>query len=104
MWYNIHRGGIIMPHLFSIGKAAKLLGVSIKTVRDWDKKRFIEVISTPGGHRRIEENEINRLLNKRNESPKDHKDSAYIYCRVSTKKQADNGNLERQEERLIAYA
>ncbi|ARE85706.1 MerR family transcriptional regulator [Clostridium formicaceticum] len=50
-----------MPQLFSIGKAAKQLGVSIKTLRDWDKKGLINFTTTPGGHRRIEESEINRF-------------------------------------------
>jgi len=66
MWHNILQRWNNYATYFSIGEAAKLLGVSIKTVRVWDKKGFIEVISTPGGHRRIEEKEINRLLNKRN--------------------------------------
>lgn len=95
---------LIMSHLYSIGKAAEMLGVSIKTVREWDKKGFIKVISTPGGHRRIEDNEINRLLNRTSETLEPAKATAFIYCRVSTKKQADSGNLERQEERLLAYA
>lgn len=91
-----------MSKLYSIGEAAEKLGISIITLRRWDKKGQINTINTPGGHRRIEESEINRLLGKAER--KANKGNAYLYCRVSTKKQADNGNLDRQEDRLIAYA
>ena len=91
-----------MSKLYSIGEAAEKLGISIITLRRWDKKGQINTINTPGGHRRIEESEINRLLGKAER--KADKGNAYLYCRVSTKKQADSGNLERQEDRLIAYA
>lgn len=37
--------------LISIGKTAKLLGVSIDTLRRWDKKRKFPAIRTSSGHR-----------------------------------------------------
>jgi putative resolvase len=38
--------------LISIGKASKILGVTPKTLRVWEKNNKIDVIYTPNGHRR----------------------------------------------------
>jgi len=46
----------------SMSRAADILGVSTKTLRNWDEKRKINVVRTPGGHRRIPLKEISRLL------------------------------------------
>jgi excisionase family DNA binding protein len=47
--------------LFSIGEAAKLLSVSIDTIRRWDRLGKIRVVRTPGGTRLIPRSEIVRL-------------------------------------------
>lgn len=84
----------------SIGDVAKPLGVSIKTIRRWEKEGLITGIRTPKGHRRFPESEFERLtgqipvLKKR----------CVIYARVSSSKQETDGNLDRQKERLIEYA
>jgi len=90
-----------MSQLYSIGEASKKLGVTIKTIREWDKLGRIRTIKTPGGHRRIPKEEIDRLTG--NEGYASRK-KAVIYGRVSTSKQAENGNLERQLTRLREYA
>lgn len=41
--------------------AAKLLGVSYQTVKQWIYKKRIRSVRTPGGHHRIPESEIRRL-------------------------------------------
>ena len=46
----------------SLSRAADILGVSTKTLRNWDEKGKINVVRTPGGHRRIPIKEISRLL------------------------------------------
>jgi len=46
----------------SLSRAAELLGVTTKTLRNWDEKKKINVIRTPGGHRRVPIKEISRLL------------------------------------------
>jgi putative resolvase len=38
--------------LISIGKASKILGVTPKTLRVWEKNNKIDAIYTPNGHRR----------------------------------------------------
>jgi len=85
--------------LFSIGKIAKMLGVSIETIRRWEKKGLIKGIRTPTNYRRFPESEINRLRGKL-----PHSIRCAIYARVSSSKQESDGNLERQRLRLIEYA
>lgn len=53
----------LAQNLLSIGKAAKVLGVSIDTIRRWETKGKIKVIRTPGGTRFISLEEIERLKN-----------------------------------------
>lgn len=40
--------------LVSIGKASKIIGVTPKTLRIWEKEKKIDVIYTPNGHRRYD--------------------------------------------------
>jgi excisionase family DNA binding protein len=46
----------------SLSKAAELLGVTTKTIRNWDDKGKIRTVRTPGNHRRIPVSEVTRLL------------------------------------------
>jgi len=59
-------------------------------------------VRLPSGQRRYPVEEINRILGTG--GIKAEPDAVALYGRVSTKKQADAGNLERQVERLRAYA
>ena len=96
--------------MFSIGIAADLLGVCIKTLRRWDYKKKICSIRTLGGHRRFSIQEIHRLLEEERSlldkkpcflnSPK----VCAIYGRVSSHKQNKRGDLERQIKVLKAHA
>src|SRR3990167_8644633 len=47
--------------LLSIGKAAKLLGVSIITIRRWEIGGKIKIVRSPGGTRLVPSEEIDRL-------------------------------------------
>lgn len=42
-----------MSRLYSIGEAAELLGVSIDTLRNWEREGKVQSIRTEGGHRRF---------------------------------------------------
>lgn len=48
-------------NLYAPCKAAKMLGVTTKTLKLWEKAGKIRCVRTPGGHRRIPESEIRRL-------------------------------------------
>ena len=95
-----------MEEYLSGSKASKVLGVHQRTLYQWDAKKIIETIRTPGGKRlynvkkyleettkNIEENkeEIETIINK----------EKIIYGRVSSNNQKDD--LERQIKILKKY-
>ncbi len=49
------------PGPLTPAEAAKLLGVSYQTVKQWIYKKRIRSVRTPGGHHRIPASEIRRL-------------------------------------------
>jgi molybdopterin-binding protein len=48
--------------LFTPRESAQVLGISYPTLKQWIYKRKIRTVKTAGGHHRIPENEIDRLL------------------------------------------
>jgi len=88
-----------MEKLLTPKEASKLLGVSTKTIQRWDKQGLIKVVRTPKGRRRIPLSEIKRILSQTTNDRR-----AVIYARVSSQKQDNDGNLERQVERILKYA
>lgn len=71
-----------------------MLGISTRTIREWDANGKLTVIRSAGGHRRIPMSEIERLTGDKNDNG-----LTIAYCRVSTKKQEEN--LERQVGRVL---
>jgi len=94
--------------MYSIGIAAAILGVCVKTLRRWDKNKKIMCFRTIGGHRRFSVKEINRILNHKTRenksSQKEIDKNCAIYTRISSHKQNKRGNLDRQIELLKDYA
>lgn len=55
-----------MPvRLLSPREAAQILGVSYPTLKQWIYRRKIKTMKTPGGHHRVPQSEIDRLLPKK---------------------------------------
>ncbi len=77
-------------------EAAKILGVSVRTIQRWDKSGKIRCIRTPGGKRRVPESEIRRILGLSEERV------VVGYARVSSRSQRDD--LERQVQAIREYA
>lgn len=50
------------PKLYSVRDACKVLGISYPTLKQWIYKGKIRTAKTQGGHHRIPETEIDRLL------------------------------------------
>ena len=50
------------PRLYPVRHACKVLGVSYPALKQWIYKGKIKTVKTPGGHHRIPEAEIDRLL------------------------------------------
>lgn len=81
----------------SLSKAAKLLGVSTQTLRNWDGEGKIRTVRSVGNHRRVPQAEISRLLNEEEQNRR----VTLVYARCSTQKQKEN--LERQVGRLLEH-
>lgn len=84
--------------LLTISEAAKKLGVHPNSLRNWEKRGLLKPVRLPGGQRRYSMGELNRLLSSGQLA--NEPEVVVLYARVSTKKQADAGNLERQMNRL----
>lgn len=89
-----------------VNQAAQYLGISKGTLRHCADEGIIPCTLLPSGHRYFDEDDLNNFLNKDKEkiNKKEEKKKVYIYARVSTKKQADSGNLDRQVNRLVEHA
>ena len=83
-----------LDDLLQIGDAAKLKGVSIDTLRRWEKSGKIQAVRTEGGHRRYKVADLLKI---------DSPDTRYtvVYGRVSTREKKDD--LQRQIGVLEAY-
>ncbi|MBR8830606.1 MAG: hypothetical protein N5P05_003863 [Chroococcopsis gigantea SAG 12.99] len=83
-----------LEDLLQIGDAAKLRGVSIDTLRRWEKSGKIQTVRTEGGHRRYRVADLLKV---------DNPDLRYtvIYGRVSTPDKKDD--LSRQIGVLELY-
>src|SRR5207245_9389392 len=55
--------------LFTPHDAAQILGVSYPALKQWVYKRKLRTIKTPGGHHRIPQSEIDRLLHRAQKKP-----------------------------------
>jgi putative resolvase len=80
-------------------EAAVSLGISLKTLRRWDKTGKLRVARTAGNQRRISMAEIQHLQRQGEQAVR-----YALYARVTTGLQAQEGNLARQLERLRVSA
>lgn len=86
--------------LMSIGKFSKEIGVSISTLRTWDKTGYLKPAKVlDNGYRYYSDEQIDKYLNV--DSDIDDR-KIVLYARVSTRKQIDD--LDRQIENLKTYA
>ena len=89
-----------MSKLVSIGKASKMLGVTIQTLRNWDKEGKLKPDEiTPGGARRYDVESLKRIDRRIVTNQDDLKTIAY--ARVSSNDQKKD--LERQIQVLELY-
>ena len=51
-----------MPKLYTPRDAAQVLGISYASLKQWIYQGKLKSVQTPGGHHRIPESEIDRLL------------------------------------------
>ena len=78
--------------LLSIGKAAKLIGISVSTIRLWERQKKLKPhCRTIGNHRRYLIEDIYKIIKKSNDDNR----KTLAYCRVSSFDQKND--LERQK-------
>ena len=82
--------------MYSVGKFAKMIGVSPDTLRNWEKKKKLIPLRTEGNQRRYTIEQYNQIM-----QIKENKRISIGYCRVSAKHQKDD--LERQKQVLEMY-
>jgi excisionase family DNA binding protein len=88
-----------MDNLVSIGKAAKILGVSEITLRRWDAEGKLPSIKTEGGHRRYDISKLKPESVHKYKFVDERKTIAY--ARVSSHDQ--KSDLERQKQVLELF-
>jgi molybdopterin-binding protein len=54
-----------MQRLLAPREAANILGISYPTLKQWIYSKKIKTAKTPGGHHRVPESEIDRMIPKR---------------------------------------
>ena len=92
-----------MTKLYSIGEAAKKIGVSISTLRRWEKLGRLVPEKMPSKHRRYREDQLldSSALPPRMRREGKEKRKTIAYARVSSSDQ--KADLERQKEALGLY-
>ena len=97
---------ILKKPTYKTGEIATLLGVTTPTVIRYCKLDLIPCHKTESGHRRILATDVCAYLDKQNMLYEDSSatKSDVIYARVSTHKQAERGDLERQIEKVKLFA
>ena len=81
-----------------IRKVADMLGLSVQTIRRWEKGGKLKAIRSPGNQRLFNVDEVKRLVGMPTGS------RVVIYARVSSAEQKTDGNLQRQVDRLHTHA
>ena len=92
--------------MLTIGEAATFLGVSRTSLRRWDKLRILKAYRTPGGHRRYQLSDLNQFYSPKKLISVKNIKSKHILCyaRVSSHKQKEKGDLQRQIAKLETEA
>ena len=91
---------------YKTGEVAKMLGISIPTVIRYCEQGTIKHIKNQYWHRRIEASDFFEYLLSIGQGIDDSDQNKHdvIYARVSTHKQAERGDLERQIEMVKLFA
>ena len=58
-------GGTLVQKLLPPREAANILGISYPTLKQWIYRGKIKTAKTPGGHHRVPESEIDRMIPKK---------------------------------------
>lgn len=93
----------MVEELLKPSEVCRLLNISYVTLRKWVKEGEIRYVVSPSGRYLFPRSEVDRILKQR-EKVEQKEIRAVIYARVSSVKQRDQGDLDRQVEFLKRYA
>jgi molybdopterin-binding protein len=62
MYYSVEKLEAIVQRLLPPREAANILGISYPTLKQWIYRGKIKTAKTPGGHHRVPESEIDRMI------------------------------------------
>lgn len=92
-----------MSRLIPVREAAKTLGVSVKTLHRWHASgQLVPATRLPSGARRYTPDQLASVTFGEPSEAQLPRERAVTYARVSSAKQARDGNLDRQDQRLRA--
>lgn len=90
-----------MQEYVSPSTIKKQYQISFNSLNNWAKQGLIEYIVTPGGQKKYKYNSVVQVLGQPEKAqPTPDKKTVIIYARVSSQKQAKDGDLQRQLEKL----
>lgn len=91
---------------YFVGEASKYMGISIATLRNYDRDGIIHCVRLSRNRRALSREELICYLVERglcsSEDPDQRRDA--VYCRVSTAEQRKKGDLDRQVYWIIQHA
>ena len=91
-----------MSKLLTTKQAAEYLNVSADTLRKWNKSNKLVPLTTTGGHRRYQQEQLDEYIG----IGRSVVETSYLvatYSRVSSHEQKQKGDLDRQSQRLSEY-
>ena len=87
---------------YTTGQTARYFNVTPHTIQEWDRKGKLKSTRNKNNRRQFPREEIVRLLTENNLYHDDtNSKHDVIYARVSTKRQADQGDLDRQITSIV---
>ena len=89
----------LKPH-----EVCRILGISYITLWRWIREGKVKAVRSPSGRYLIPRSKIEKIKGKTESSQEQRKIRAVIYARVSSSKQKEQGDLDRQVELLKKYA
>lgn len=92
-----------MGRLLNIKEASSFLNVTQDCLRKWHKSGKLVPYTTAGGHRRYDEDMLNKFIGIETKEYNTKEIITATYARVSSNSQKQSGDLDRQSQRLSEY-
>ena len=101
----MHKVSDLKKQSYKVNEVAEILGVTTKTIRNYDERGILKAERTVGNHRVIMRDELIRFLDEKgmllDDTMKGRRD--IVYARVSSHDQKQHGDLDRQALFLVEH-